>query len=368
MAAARSAVDSIGCAVTAAAAAPQRPSAIGKTWNEACARVQHSDGSVRTAPPFKSATTSAATSPPRPRRPANGGHSLFPRRPSRGGLGVGGGASSRGGSSRGGSSGKSSRKSSRSSSRDIARDGDISSRCSSGCWETSTNSSEPSRPRTPPDAAQSPFASKGLLMPDPIRTSLILPPALLDDEHPAENKRESPCMEEVPGPTCDEPLAVGDTRPGMPLKWDPYGRDGSRRLEIKTSGWSVEPLAKYLKGVAMQIDANLRDECLPTSERLEAFVSRLVANTQRKLKQAPRKVKHTLQALSARRFQKFWNFARNEKVRATTPEELKWALLTLIENLISEFAVNPDALAQPVAQPKPVHIAQLLRAPDAYVG
>jgi len=175
-------------------------------------------------------------------------------------------------------------------------------------------------------------------------------------------------MEEVPGPTCDEPLAVGDTRPGMPLKWDPYGRDGSRRLEIKTSGWSVEPLAKYLKGVAMQIDANLRDECLPTSERLEAFVSRLVANTQRKLKQAPRKVKHTLQALSARRFQKFWNFARNEKVRATTPEELKWALLTLIENLISEFAVNPDALAQPVAQPKPVHIAQLLRAPDAYVG
>jgi hypothetical protein len=213
-------------------------------------------------------------------------------------------------------------------------------------------------------------------MPDPIRTSLILPPALLDDEHPVggESKQET-CIVEVPvvsadpALSADEPIVVCDPSPGMPLKWDPYGRDGNRRwLEFKSSGWSVEPLARYLKCVAMQIDANLRDECLPTTERLEVFVSRLVANTQRKLKQAPRKVKHTLQVLFTRRFQKFWNFARNEKVRATTPEELKWALLTLIENLISEFAVNPDALAQPLAQPKPVHhhaaVSQLLRAPE----
>jgi len=109
----------------------------------------------------------------------------------------------------------------------------------------------------------------------------------------------------------------------------------------------VEPLAKYLKGVALQIDANLRDERLPTVERLDTFVSKLVSNAHRQLKHAPRKARHTLQAMFSRRFQKFWNFTRNEKVRTTTPEELKWALISLIEHLISEFAVNPDALSQP---------------------
>jgi len=238
-------------------------------------------------------------------------------------------------------------------------------------------------------------------MPDPIRTSLILPPALLDDEHVVEVKAEGPGATETPLPVvgtgpgaslsaggggfCDArslgaagasvandaaagTTASGNNRPGMPLKRDPYGRDGGSssgrvRLDAK-QGWSVEPLCKYLKDVACQIDANLRDECLPTAERLEAFVSRLVVNTQRQLKHAPRKERHTLQALFSRRFQKFWDYARNQKVRSTTPEELKWALVTLVENLFAEFtATGPDALL--LAQPKPVHYhhcAQLLRS------
>lgn len=108
----------------------------------------------------------------------------------------------------------------------------------------------------------------------------------------------------------------------------------------------MEPLAKYLKDVALQVEANLSNGCLPTSERLDSFVHRLVANTQRQLKHAPRNCKHMLLAMFTRRFQKYWNFPRNEKVRSITPEELKWILVGLVENLNSEFA-TPDVLAQP---------------------
>lgn len=336
---------------TASASGPQRPGA-GKKWSEVCERVQQPDGSVRTSPPFKSAATSATTSPPRARYP--GGGSLGSLRPNGGRGGLGGihalssipvKAPSRGGSSRGGSSGKSSR----SSSRDIARDGDISSRCSSGCWETSTNSSEPSRPRTPIDATPSPSESKGLLMPDPIRTGLIIPPALLADEPRAETSETVCPAEEVPPPVCVDttPLTVGEgARPGMPLKWDPFGRDGSRRSDVKGE-WSPEPLAKYLKIVAMQIDANLREGHLPTVERLDAFVSRLVSNSQRQFKHAPRKVRHQLQAMFALRFQKFWNFTRNEKVGAITAEELKFILTGLVENLSNSDFTHSEQLAQP---------------------
>lgn len=220
-------------------------------------------------------------------------------------------------------------------------------------------------------------------MPDPIRTTLILPPALLDDENVAETKVDGPsaweplpslgsvarasCAEaEAEGPSTWEPLPmlghapritgadVGAACRGMPLKRDPCGRDESssmRRLETR-SGWSVEPLAKYLKGVALQIDTNLRDECLPSDERFETFVSRLVSHTKKQFKNAPRKDRHTLQALFSSRFQKFWDFTQNQKVRSTSPEELKWALVTLVENLFAEFAGSPDTFL--LAQPKPI--------------
>jgi len=201
----------------------------------------------------------------------------------------------------------------------------------------------------------SPSGTKGLLMPDPIRTGLVLPPALLDDPEPgAEGKVIST------GSTCDDAsTSISETRPGMPLKRDPYGRDAPRRCEVKAA-WSAEPLTKYLKSVVTQITTNLQDKRLPTAEKLETFITRLVANTQRQLKHAPRKVRHALQATFTRLFQKYWNFARNEKVRATTPEELKCTLVSLVEAL-TEFASNPDA----VAQPKPVRCVQHNRGLDA---
>lgn len=360
---------------------PTRPSA-GKKWSEVCQGVQQPDGSVRTPALLKGGgCVASAASPPRLLRPASVGGL---RRPSRSGslrvpLGAAGGASSRGGSSRGCSSGKSSRSSSRDPARDgysrdgHSRDGDISSRCSSGGWETSTNSSNPSRPHTPPDAAPSPCTSRGLLMPNPIRTNLLCLPALLDNSEPAteagraEGTSSAPCPPELPAACADESLAAIHARPGMPLTNDPLGRDGSRRPGARDV-WSVEPLAKYLKGVAMQIDANLRNERLPTSERLDSYVSKLVSNSRRKLQHAPRKVRHVLQTMFSRRFQKFWNFTRNEKVRSTTPEELKWVLITLVEQLVSDFAVNPDALAQPKAAHCPEGCRQLPRPCDAWGG
>jgi len=151
----------------------------------------------------------------------------------------------------------------------------------------------------------------------------------------------------------------------MPLKWDPFGRDGSRRPEVKGE-WSPEPLAKYLKGIVLQIDTNVRDGHVPTAERLDAFVSRLVANSQRQLKHAaPRKVRHRLQAMFALRFQKFWNFTRNEKVRTITAEELKWILSGLVENLAnSDFAINSEQ-QQHLAQPKPLRHYSYGQGPSA---
>ena len=78
-------------------------------------------------------------------------------------------------------------------------------------------------------------------------------------------------------PDCETPADPErgvDVSVGMPLRWDPFGRDG-RRQEVKGE-WTPDSLAKYLKGVALQIDNNLNQGRLPTAERLDAFVSRLV--------------------------------------------------------------------------------------------
>mmetsp|Transcript_58482 Transcript_58482/g.166315 ORF Transcript_58482/g.166315 Transcript_58482/m.166315 type:complete len:334 (-) Transcript_58482:247-1248(-) len=315
-------------AAAVGATAPKRVG--GLKWSEVCERVQQPDGSVRTSPAFKSGAGSAA-SPPRP-RPRGLGKINPPLSKATSTTA----SFSREGTSRGGSSGKSSRSSSRDA---LARDGDISSRCSSGGWDTSTNSSELSRPRTPPDVAPSPSGSSALLMPVPIRTMPMLPPALFDDEQEAKEGATSE----------DAHLVAIIERPGVSIKWDPFGRDNPRRLEVKNE-WSGEPLAKYLKGVVFQIDTNLQNHCVPTTEKLDAFVSRLVGTTHRQMKHAPKRQRHVLQALFAKRLQKFWNFVRNEKVKSTSPEELKSALLSLIESLTTDFGVNPEVL---VAQPRP---------------
>lgn len=153
---------------------------------------------------------------------------------------------------------------------------------------------------------------------------------------------QGPCPSEEAGAA----VLAAESRPGMPLKRDPYGRDGPRRGEVKGE-WSVESLAKYLKGVASQIDANLQNHCVPTAEKLDSFVQRLVANTHRHTKHAPKKVRHTLQGMFSKRFQKFWNFMRNEKIRSTSPEELKTTLVCLIDSINTEFGVAADLPAQP---------------------
>lgn len=103
---------------------------------------------------------------------------------------------------------------------------------------------------------------------------------------------------------------------------------------------------------ALLDDDNLREECVPSAERLETFVSRLVLHTKKQLKHAPKKDRHTLQALFSSRFRKFWDFTQNQKVRSTSPEELKAALVTLVENLIVEFTGSPDTFL--LAQPMPI--------------
>jgi len=239
------------------ASVSKRPGAGGLKWSEVCQTVQHSDGSVRT---FKGACS--AVSPPRP-RPVGLGKCNFTK--------VTNTAASpwREGTSRGGSSGKSSRSSSRDP---LARDGDVSSRCSSCGWDTSTNSSEMSRPRTPRDAAPSPSAT-GLLMPNPIRTTQMLPPALLDEMHETK-AHDTNLFPQEKGPSADDAVlpTISEHRPGVGLKWDPFGRD-CRPLEGKKSHekqeLSPEPLVKYLQGVVAQIDANLQNHCVPTSDKLE---------------------------------------------------------------------------------------------------
>merc|ERR1712129_200596 len=134
---------------------------------------------------------------------------------------------------------------------------------------------------------------------------------------------------------------------GAPLRRDPLGRDRGKRPQGK-GDWSVEALAKYLKGVASQIEENLQKQQTPTAEKLDMFVERLVLITQRQTRHAPKKVQHMVVGMFTQRFKKFWNVTRNEKVRSTSPEELKGALSCLIDGLNSEFGVNPDLPARPL--------------------
>jgi len=191
-------------------------------------------------------------------------------------------------------------------------------------------------------------------MPDPIRTMPMLPPALfdVDQEKEKEKAREEAAgtrQREEQGPSSEDAhlAAIMESKPG---KKDPFGRDNPERIQVRE--WSAEPLAKFLQGIVSQIDANLQNHCVPTSEKLDTFVSRLVSNTHRQMKHAPKRIRKLLQDLFAKRFQKIWNFVRNEKVRSISPEELKVALIGLIESLTADFEVNPEVL-RAVQQPRP---------------
>eukprot|EP00929_Paragymnodinium_shiwhaense_P098604 TRINITY_DN60089_c1_g1_i1.p2 TRINITY_DN60089_c1_g1~~TRINITY_DN60089_c1_g1_i1.p2 ORF type:complete len:449 (-),score=93.94 TRINITY_DN60089_c1_g1_i1:169-1515(-) len=357
------------------AAAPKRAgggvaSSQRRNWSEVCQTVQHSDGSVRTSPPFKSgaappsaASATVATAGGRPRAAGLGGMGIGKFEPLGKASGstqaasastLGGVCSSRGGSSRGGSSGKSSRSSSRTSRDPHARDADESSRCSSGGgWDTSTNSSG-SRPRTPEYVAPSPAgAGSGLAMPDPIRTKYVFP-TLLDgvEAAPREPDSSKGSDDNLLGSTATSEHRSAQPSVAEPLAQasvtDPCGRDGPRRsTRPKDSEWSAEPLAKYIKSVAAQIEANLQNHFPISTENFDKYVFRVVANTHRQMRHAPRKAKHSLEGLFSKRLEKFWHFMHNKKLKATTPEELRLALCSIVEALVTEFSVNPDIVAQP---------------------
>jgi len=172
----------------------------------------------------------------------------------------------------------------------------------------------------------------------------MLPPSLFDVE---QEKEKVAREEQLPSSEDAHLAAIMECKPG---KKDPFGRDNPARSQVRGE-WSAEPLAKFLQGIVSQIDANLQNHCVPTSEKLDTFVSRLVANTHRQVKHAPKRIRKLLQELVAKRFQKIWNFVRNEKVRSISPEELKGALIGLIESLTADFEVNPEVL-RAVHQPR----------------
>lgn len=189
-------------------------------------------------------------------------------------------------------------------------------------------------------------------MPDPIRTSLMLPPTVFDDDQVTEGKAEQPLADSSSsrptpasaelavcgaGPAADPRATVAEpaaARAQMStlLKRDTCGRDGPcLRDPPTTKEWSVDPLVKYLRGVVQQIEHNIQNHCDPTAEKLEEFVSRLLAKTERLLKRAPKKRRHALQVLLSRR-----NFLRHDNQRATTPEDLKTTMNCVIEDLLRD--------------------------------
>lgn len=179
----------------------------------------------------------------------------------------------------------------------------------------------------------------------------MLPPTVFDDDQVTEAKadqqladsssRETPASAELV--TCAQPPANAEPRAvmtepaaarsqmGALLKRDPFVRDGPCRRDPPTKEWTVEPLVKYLRGVVQQIEQNIQNHCVPTADKLDTYVSRLLVNTQRHVKRAPKTRRHSLQVLLSRR-----NFVRHDGQRATTPEELKTALNSVIEDLLRD--------------------------------
>jgi hypothetical protein len=137
-------------------------------------------------------------------------------------------------------------------------------------------------------------------------------------------------------------LAAPDAQLGLTFKLDPLGRDAPRADISKSKNtWSVEPLAKYLKSVTQIVESNINKKRLPTEEKLDAFVAKLVTEVHRQVRHAPKKVRPNLTRLCACRFDRFHDFKSNQRVVTPSPEELKIALTTLVEALLAEFMTRP---------------------------
>lgn len=138
---------------------------------------------------------------------------------------------------------------------------------------------------------------------------------------------------------AEEPAEPGSILEGVPVLQtkDPYGRHPPK---AKEDAWSVEPLAKIMKGAVSQIDGNLQKYGMPSPEKLDSFISRLVSKTKESTNMAPKDAQRNIRRTFASCMQPFWDVAHNQKIKDATPDELKVAISHLIEHVNSEFSTK----------------------------
>lgn len=184
-------------------------------------------------------------------------------------------------------------------------------------------------------------------MPLPVRSNLILPAALLEGE-PGEEEPDLEETEDFVMPAID----MFENRSMRSFKSDPFGRDSSKYVGPKKDEWSLAPLANYMDTITAKIDDNIAKDMPFTDAKFDSFVSRVVSTIRRRTQHAPREMRRRISAILDKKFRKFWNVQRNQKVKNTTPQELKIALVSVIEAFQSEFAmyfVTVATLGQPKA-------------------
>lgn len=184
-------------------------------------------------------------------------------------------------------------------------------------------------------------------MPLPVRSNLILPAALLEGE-PGEEEPDLEETEDFVMPAID----MFENRSMRSFKSDPFGRDSSKYIGPKKDEWSLAPLANYMDTITAKIDDNIAKDMPFTDAKFDSFVSRVVSTIRRRTQHAPREMRRRISAILDKKFRKFWNVQRNQKVKNTTPQELKIALVSVIEAFQSEFAmyfVTGATLGQPKA-------------------
>lgn len=355
-------------------------------WSEVAPCVQGADGAVRTSGGAFARASSGAGAigvngavaqylseprSPQPMRsfsPGRGGAKSSPSRklmPSGRPRSKSNGraTSSRGGSWRGGSSRSSSREPP--TSQPSAREADVS------CEASSTGSTLSSRPETPPadvprEAAN---AVKDMAIQVPAPVFRTLRPCFLEHDSSMGSASTALRSDVVADSAVVSDTVLGDTptlalslrraseadngevalsvqtsfnRPPAP---PPPRRDGfSRGSHIKKGKWTIKPLYKYLESVINYINDQQNKKKSPGTEEWDKLVEKLVDNTQKLLKNAPNKERAHLQSQFSQRFQAFWNFESNVKVKTNTPEDLKGVLLDMVDtfqDLGLAPAINP---------------------------
>jgi len=155
------------------------------------------------------------------------------------------------------------------------------------------------------------------------------------EEHPVEFLYASVA---IPGAELLE--ADDDCGPEW-LGSDPFGRDAPATARTSPK-LALERLSTYVSGVVCKIDDNLRHGLSPSEEKFDRFLSKLVCNMRRRIQDSPRNNRKHLVSIVEKSFVLFWNFRLNQKIRNSSPEELKEALLLINQSLFAELANMVD--------------------------